>query len=283
MLECGMAGTSSTTAGERVRVSGYLPAGAEASARIRELRSRLRGLDSVLTDGGVVEVTVAEVDEADWAEAWKRHFKPVHVGARIVVRPTWERHDALAGELVIALDPGMAFGTGTHETTQLCIRALEDRVHGGEAVIDVGCGSGILAIAAALLGAESVLAIDNDPVAVEVCAGNAARNGLADRVRTRAETGLDGVVSPADVIVANINAEAVSALAPNAAALLLPGGSYITSGFTARGLARTRRAIADAGLTVAEERSCGEWLCLTATRGRVIVGQSRHPSCTPGG
>lgn len=278
-----MAGTSSVVAGGRVQVSGYLPEGAEARARIGELRSKLAGMDAALTHGEAVEVTVAEVDEADWAEAWKQHFKPVHVGARIVVRPTWERYDALAGEVVIALDPGMAFGTGTHETTQLCIRALEDRVHGGEAVIDVGCGSGILGIAAALLGAESVLAIDNDPVAVEVCAGNVARNGLTDRIRTRAETGLDGVVRPADVIVANINAEAVSALAPNAAALLLPGGSYITSGFTAGGLARARKAMGDAGLTVAEERSCGEWLCLIATRGRAVADQTRQPSRPPGG
>ncbi|MFQ6096498.1 MAG: 50S ribosomal protein L11 methyltransferase [Armatimonadota bacterium] len=266
LLGCGVDGTSSIARGGLVTVSAHLPVGDEANARVAELQSRLAALDPVLIGGRSVELAVSEVEEENWAEAWKRHFKPLRIGRRLVVRPTWEHYEPRPEDVVIALDPGMAFGTGMHETTRLCAQALEELLKGGEFVIDIGCGSGILAIAAALLGAEDVLAIDNDPTAVAVCARNVAQNGLQGRVAVREQTGLDGVVVPANVIVANISAEAVAGMAPNAAALLMPAGCYITSGFTARGLPLARKAIENAGLTVAEERTCGEWVCLLARK-----------------
>jgi ribosomal protein L11 methyltransferase len=179
------------------------------------------------------EVTARLVDEADWAEEWKRHFPVLRVGRRLVIRPTWRRHRAANDEVVLALDPGMAFGTGLHPTTRLCLAALEglaDRgALDGRHLLDVGCGSGILAIAGVRLGAASGLGVDTDPIAVEATAANARRNRISDRIRAREGT-LPTGEGPFEVVVANLIASLLARLAGVLRAELAPGGTLLASG-----------------------------------------------------
>ena len=215
------------------------------------------------------EVTTRLVHEADWAEAWKAHFPVIRVGRRIVIKPTWRRHRAKAGDVVIALDPGMAFGTGLHPTTRLCLVALEwlaDRGRlDGARVLDVGCGSGILSIAAAKLGAKGVFAVDTDPIAVEATAANASRNGLSEVIRAGVgSVPTDGV--PFDIVCANLIASLLVDLAPALAAQLRRDGTIVASGIFADRLSEVRVAFARARLDVGEVWDEGDWVALEAMR-----------------
>jgi ribosomal protein L11 methyltransferase len=191
------------------------------------------------------------------------------VGRRIVIKPTWRRHRAAPDEVVLALDPGMAFGTGLHPTTRLCLAALDalaDRgIVEGARALDVGCGSGILAIAAVRLGAASVLGVDTDPIAIEATAANAARNRLGRRVRAR-----DGSVPtgepPFDLVLANLIASVLIGLAPRLAGELRRGGTLLASGIFVDREADVRTAFADAGLDVRGRTVEGEWIALEAVR-----------------
>lgn len=169
----------------RAVIKGYFPEETAIEPVVRRLRRSIDELAGLGIDTGEPTLTTRIVDEADWADAWKQYFKPLSISERLTIKPTWETYEAKAGELVIELDPGMAFGTGTHATTALCLRTLERVIRGGEDVIDVGTGSGILAIAAAKLGARHVLALDLDPVAVSSARENARLNGLEQRITVR--------------------------------------------------------------------------------------------------
>jgi ribosomal protein L11 methyltransferase len=209
------------------------------------------------------------VDEADWADAWKRHFPVTRIGRRIVIRPSWRRHRASADDIVLALDPGMAFGTGLHPTTRLCLEALErldDRgLLAGAHVLDVGCGSGILSVASARFGASDVLGLDTDPIAVEATTANARRNRLARRIRAR----LGSVPSgdpPVEVVLANLIASVLVNLAPALAAELVPGGTLVASGIFRDREAEVREAFQGAGLEIAGRLADEDWLALEAVR-----------------
>ena len=216
------------------------------------------------------------VHEADWANAWKAHFPVLRIGRRIVIRPTWRRHRRQPGDVVLALDPGMAFGTGLHPSTRLCLAALEglaDRgvltggaVDGAAArVLDVGSGSGILAIAAARLGARSVLAVDVDPIAVEASASNARRNRLARVVRAREGSAPSGE-GPFDVVLANLIASLLITRADGLVADLRPGGVLLASGIFENREADVAAAFAARGLTVERRWEEGEWVALEVRR-----------------
>jgi ribosomal protein L11 methyltransferase len=216
------------------------------------------------------------VHEADWADAWKRHFPVLRVGRRIVIRPTWRRHRRQPDDVVLALDPGMAFGTGLHPTTRLCLAAIErlaDRgvltgagPGGGPArVLDVGSGSGILAIAAAKLGAGQVRAVDVDPIAAEATASNARRNGLVRRIRA-AEGSVPTGEGPVDVVLANLIASLLVALAPALAGELRPGGLLVASGIFTDREGDVRAAFEAAGLRVTERSAEGDWVALQTVR-----------------
>ena len=208
------------------------------------------------------------VDEADWADAWKAHFPVMRLGRRLVVRPTWRRHHAAPDDVVLALDPGMAFGTGLHPTTRLCLVALERLADAGRLasarVLDVGCGSGILAIAALRLGGAEALGVDTDPIAIEATLANARRNRLARRIRAH-EGSLPTGESPFDVITANLIAGLLVPLAPLLRAELAPGGRLVTSGIFVDREPEVRAAFEAAGLTVTERTGEGEWIALEAT------------------
>jgi ribosomal protein L11 methyltransferase len=222
------------------------------------------------------DLAAAVVHEADWANAWKAHFPVLRIGRRIVIRPTWRRHRRLPDDVVLALDPGMAFGTGLHPTTRLCLAALEslaDRgmISGGGAdagparVLDVGSGSGILAIAAARLGARSVLAVDVDPIAVEASAANARRNRLARVIRAREGSSPSGE-GPFDIVLANLIASLLVTLADGLVADLRPGGTLLASGIFENREADVVAAFEARGLLVAQRWTEGDWVALEVLR-----------------
>jgi ribosomal protein L11 methyltransferase len=222
------------------------------------------------------DLTARVVREADWANAWKAHFPVLRVGRRIVIRPTWRRHRRQPGDVVLALDPGMAFGTGLHPTTRLCLAALEslaDRgllaggaADGGPArVLDVGSGSGILAIAAARLGAREVLAVDVDPIAVEASGANARRNRLARVIRAREGSAPSGE-GPFDVVLANLIASLLVTLADGLVEDLRPGGTLLASGIFENREADVVAAFEARGLVIDRRWTEGDWVALEVRR-----------------
>jgi ribosomal protein L11 methyltransferase len=251
-------------------VRAYVPARDRASAE-RAVAQVSEALGHLQAFGlrPIGELRTRIVEEADWADAWKAYFAVMRIGRRLVIRPTWRRHRRQADDVVLTLDPGMAFGTGLHPTTRLCLAAVESLADRGgltEArVLDVGCGSGILAIAALKLGAASAVGVDTDPIAIEATTANARRNRLSRRVRAR-DGSLPSGEPPFDVVLANLIA---GVLVPLAAALhdeLRPGGTLLASGIFVDREVDVRQAFEASGLTVTERTIEGEWVALEAIR-----------------
>jgi ribosomal protein L11 methyltransferase len=251
-------------------VRAYLPAG-DPDAAARRAAEAAEALGHLQAFGlrPIGELTTRIVHEADWAEAWKAHFPVLRVGRRLVIRPTWRRHRRSPDDVVLALDPGMAFGTGLHPTTRLCLAAVEslaDRGHLTDArVLDVGCGSGILAIAALKLGAREALGVDTDPIAIDSTTANAARNRLARRLLAR-EGSLPSGSGPFEVVLANLIASVLIALGPLLRDELRPGGVLLASGIFVDREAEVRTAFESAGLDVVGRSDEGEWVALEAIR-----------------
>jgi len=252
-------------------VRAYVPARdeAEAARAVADAREMLGHLQA-FGIRPIGELRTRVVHEEDWAEAWKAHFPVLRVGRRLVIRPTWRRHRSEAGDAVVALDPGMAFGTGLHPTTRLCLALVEDladrRVIEGARVLDVGCGSGILALAATRLGAATVLGVDPDPIAIESTTLNARRNRLARRVRAR-QGSIPSGERPFDVVLANLIASLLVELAPRLRDELVFGGTIVASGIFVDREEDVRRGFEKAGLSVAGRRVEGDWVALEATAG----------------
>lgn len=232
----------------------------------------LRGLDNCLRalpaltgmDLGKLTLSQEGVHECDWSECWKQYYKPFRAGKRLVVKPSWEQWEAQAGDLVIELDPGMAFGTGTHETTAMCVEMIERHYRSGS-VLDVGTGSGILAIAAARLGAERVLGVDIDPMAVRVARENVEKNGLSDQIEIREGdlvAGLDGV--KCDFAVANILADVIALLAAPLKNHLTENALFVCSGILREREEDVKKVLADNGYTLFDRLEKGDWVALAA-------------------
>ena len=215
------------------------------------------------------ELRTRIVQEADWADAWKAYFPVMRIGRRLVIRPTWRRHRRSPDDVVLALDPGMAFGTGLHPTTRLCLAALESVADRGgmtnARVLDVGCGSGILAIAALKLGAATALGVDTDPIAIEASAANARRNGLARRLHVR-EGSLPTGEPAFDVVLANLIAGLLVTLATGLRDELRPGGVLVASGIFVDREADVVAAFERIGLAIVDRRAEGDWVALEAVR-----------------
>ena len=251
----------------KVAVKLYFTDDEEGRARLAEAEDLLSGMT------GVSFRTEETGDDSEWLYKWQEHFKPSKVGERIVVKPGWEDYEPAEGELVIEMDPGMAFGSGLHETTSMCIKALEKDLGGTYdpsrypiKVLDVGTGTGILAMAAVLLGADEALGIDIDDEAVRVANENIVKNGLEGRISIRRGNLMDGIDYDPDIIVANLMADLVVTLSPAAAAQLRPGGLYITSGILDIKEETVKKAIEDAGFDIIEVLADGEWRAITAVR-----------------
>lgn len=210
-------------------------------------------------------VSVREVDEESWADSWKQFFKPLPLGKRLMIKPTWETVEA-PDRIVLEIDPGMAFGSGTHETTQLCLEALEQVDLMGRTVADIGCGSGILSIAAALFGASHVQAVDIEPMSIRMTEENAAINHVSDRIHAREGSLLDGVEGPVDVLVSNILAEVLVQMIPSVHPILAEDGMLIFSGIIAEKKDLVVRSLTEHGFTVRDEKTDGGWIVLIAER-----------------
>lgn len=216
-------------------------------------------------DLGPLTVDVYVEDDSQWKDNWKEFFKPKKVGKRIVVKPTWYDYEKEEGDLVIEIDPGMAFGTGTHETTSLCLRLMEDYMQDGDKVLDVGCGSGILAIAGALLGSPEVLGVEIDPVAVEIAQENLELNGVTGVARAQYGDLTKGIDFKAEIVVANLMADLVMMLSADVAKHILPGGKYISSGILVEKRDQVAAVIRDCGFDIVEIREDGMWCAIVAT------------------
>lgn len=201
--------------------------------------------------------------EEDWANNWKKYYKPFRVGKSLIVKPIWEEYEAKDGDLVVELDPGMAFGTGDHETTNMCMKALEEYVTKDSVVFDVGCGSGILAIAAAKLGAKKAVGVDLDPVAVESAKENVSYNNL-DNIEILYGNLVDVIEGKADVVVANILAEIICILTEDVKRVLKDGGIFITSGIIHDRVDMVVKKMEASGFEIIEANRDGEWNCIIA-------------------
>jgi ribosomal protein L11 methyltransferase len=242
-------------------IKAYLPISTDTESTVRAIEGDLWHLQAFgLSPVG--EMQRKEIAEEDWANAWKEHFHPLKVG-RIVIKPTWREWDASPDDIVVELDPGMAFGTGLHPTTQLVLDALQKRVRPGMEVLDLGTGSGILAIAAARLGA-SVTALDTSEIAVEVAIQNITANGLASSV-TVSKGSIEAVhTRQFDMILANIIASVLTELAAPLAAALRPGAELVGSGIVEERADLVRTALTAAGLHLGEQRNDGDWWLICA-------------------
>lgn len=220
-----------------------------------------------LVDWGYPEqVLLGEIEDDSWLDRWREFYRPFRVGRKILIKPTWADVDVEEGLLLIQLDPGMAFGCGTHPTTSMCMALLEEIIRGGETVLDVGTGSGILAITAAKLGASRVLAVDSDPVAVRVARENLVVNGVENYVTVWEGNLLDGVDQPSDVIVANIVADVIMQLLPQAVTLLKKGGRFIASGVIDHRREEVLAVLAASGLVIIKTLNSGEWVSFLAEK-----------------
>ncbi len=253
---------------EDVKVTGYYPADERAADAVADVRARLEALKGMALgiELGKLEILSARVDEEDWAEYWKAAFKPFKIGERLAIRPSWTQYDAQPGDLVIELDPGMAFGTGTHETTALCAGWLEELVKPGVKAIDLGTGTGILAIAAALLGAKDVLATDIDPVAVRVAQENIKINRVDGAVRAKEADVLKGIGETADLVIANIITDVILLIAPAVYQHVNAGGDFLCSGISTNRGDEIELALRNAGFTDIRRRERGEWAAFAAKK-----------------
>ena len=248
------------------QLRGYLPVGPATMVTLNAICSRVQALKTLGLDTGPAHIETEIVEDSGWAQAWKNHFTPFAVGRRLWISPTWDETIPPTGAVVVALDPGMAFGSGLHASTQMCLSVIEEHVRGGERVFDVGAGSGILSIAAAKLGAATVLAIDNDPVAVEVARQNIQHNRVADRVTVHLGHLLDGVPDQANVILANLIADIHLSFLANGLTHLTPGGILAASGIVEDRMNEMETVARSAGLRLLEVKRDAEWRCLVLTR-----------------
>ena len=253
----------------RSQVTFYLLAGDTGFAKLGEVRIALQALKESRDDCGTLLLTLKDIENADWENSWKQYYKPLEIGERLLVIPQWEPVDP-QGRVPLILDPGLTFGTGSHATTRLCLTALEKHVRGGERVLDLGCGSGILSIAAVRLGAASALAVDIDEQCLTVARDNAALNGIGPDTYTvrvgdlltdedfRASLG-----SGYDILLANIVADVIIPLAPLVHTLVRPGGLFLCSGIIDTRAEEVAGKLQAAGLTILERQDADGWCAFT--------------------
>ena len=230
---------------------------------LKYVNEKMEEIKELGIDTGDYEVESEKMYEEDWANNWKKYYKPTKVGERIVVKPIWEEYEAKEDELVLELDPGMAFGTGTHETTRMCIQALDKYVKAESTVFDVGCGSGILAIAAAKLGAKRAVGVDLDPVAVESARENVGFNNL-NNIEILYGNLVEVIDGKADIVVANIIAEVICILTEDVKRVLKEDGYFITSGIIHDRVDMVTKKLEETGFEVVEINNDGEWNCIVA-------------------
>lgn len=257
---------------ERVRITGYYPASVDIEDIAVQVNERLAELDGFGLETGEIELTRQELAEEDWADNWKKYFEPARITHDLTIVPSWTDYEATTGEKIIKLDPGMAFGTGTHPTTKMSLFALEQVLRGGETVLDVGTGSGVLSIASSLLGAKEIFAYDLDDVAVRVAQENIALNAGTENIHVAAGDLLKYVAIEADVIVANILADILVNLTDDAYRLLKDEGYLIMSGIISEKWNLVRESAEAAGFFLETHMIQGEWNACVFKKTKEISG-----------
>ena len=236
----------------------YLEPSAQPAETLALIEARMEGAGISYT------VELEKVEQEDWQNGWRKYYHPMEIGRHLAVVPSWQEYETDRVKLI--LDPGLAFGTGGHETTSLCLEALDELVRGGERVLDIGTGSGILAIAALKLGAAQAEGVDIDPVAVRTAGENAALNGVADRLTVLVGDLSDKASGQYQIITANIVANAIMALAPAVPGLMAEGGVFIASGIIDTRKEEVIAALQAAGLKVQEVKEKRGWECIVCTK-----------------
>lgn len=253
--------------GEDAKVKGYFQAEEFNGNILKAVEDRVNKLDEFGLDKGKGIISSREVNDEDWANAWKQYYKPAKIGDRVVIKPTWEVYEAKGNEAIVELDPGMAFGTGTHETTMMCIRLLEKYVEKDSTIFDVGCGSGILGITAAKLDAKKVICVDIDELSCKVSEENVMLNNVENKVEVRCGNLLDVVSDKADVIIANIIADIIISFTEDAKGFLNKGGIFISSGIIRDRRDEVLKKLRAEGFSILDVLEMGEW-CAIAAEGK---------------
>lgn len=252
---------------EGVILKAYLPVNSFLGEAVEGIKLAINNLAEFNINVGRNVVTISEVNEEDWATSWKKYYHPVKISKRFTIVPTWETyHPVSSDELIIELDPGMAFGTGTHPTTVMSLQALEKHVERNHTVIDVGTGSGVLAIGAALLEAASVRALDLDEIAVKAAGLNVKLNKVQGRVDVFHGNLLEAIDNPADVVVANILAEIIMSFTDDAFQAVKPGGIYITSGIIAQKKSDVKQALETSGFVIEDIMMMEDWVTIISKK-----------------
>ncbi|MDM8552467.1 50S ribosomal protein L11 methyltransferase [Desulfobacterales bacterium HSG2] len=246
-------------------VIGYFPEHGGMEQKLDMLGKELKRLEK--ENGIISRIVCKAVDEEDWAESWKEHFWPEKVGKSVVVKPTWREYVASEGEVVLEIDPGMAFGTGAHPTTALCIRMIETYLKPGDSFLDIGTGSGILMIAAAKLGAETVWGVDTDEVAVKIAQKNLLLNRIGtERFRVMNSDLTDAVERRFDLVAANILSGVILVLLDTIEKVLAKGGVFICSGIIERNRDTVVRGMRDSGFEIMDIQTREEWVAIAGVR-----------------
>lgn len=252
---------------EGVYVKAYLPVNSFLGETVEEIKHAITNLIEFDINIGHNHVTISELNEEDWATAWKKYYKPVKISEKVTIIPTWEEYEPVSSdEIIIELDPGMAFGTGTHPTTVLSIQAIEQYIEENDLVMDVGAGSGVLSIASVLLGAKHVHAFDLDDIAVKSTTINAKLNNVESQIDSKQNNLLQGVDVEADLIVSNILAEIIVQFTDDAFAKLKSGGYFITSGIIKNKRQLVKDQLIDSGFEIVEVNEMEDWTSIIARK-----------------
>ncbi len=252
-----MVGTSDGT----VVIKAYLSSDSSLGEKLSLIKDKINWLKNrdLGVDLGSLDIELASVREEDWSNTWKKYYKPMKVSDRIVIKPSWETYNKKKGQVILTLDPGMAFGTGTHETTMLCMQAIDQYIRPDHSLIDIGCGTGVLSIGALLLGAKAATAIDLDGNAVEIARKNAQINKVLDRMTLVHGNLLDEIEGSYDIVVANVIADVIIELSQYVTNYIKAGGLFISSGIIHERLDEVIEQIESVGLIIEKVEKMGEW------------------------
>lgn len=243
-------------------IKAYFPESNVLEKTIKSIQDEIK--DNPTIEDKDTQITLTLLDDEDWAESWKEHYKPFKIGPNILIKPSWEDIDVEEGNIIIELDPGMAFGTGTHETTWLCTEAIEKYMEEGDTLYDIGCGSGILSIVAVKLGAEKVIGVDIDPVSIKTSKGNIEINKVADKIDIRQGDLLEVIDEKADIIVSNIIAEVIAGMTPDLKDYLKNDGIFICSGIILEKIQLVEDALEENGFEIIDVVKKGEWALIVS-------------------